>query len=113
MKIFISQPMRGFSEEEILKERKRICDIFYGNRFVNPCNPKNKEESNLVNLGESIVAMAEADIVVAPRNCWDYNGCYIEQEVAHRYNIPVCLMEMYPDHHRDLNSECMGVTPNA
>lgn len=33
MKIFISQPMRDKSREDILAERKRIEEMFKGNEF--------------------------------------------------------------------------------
>lgn len=111
MRVFISQPMRGFTEEEIITERRRIEAIFHGNAFVNPYNPMNAKKSKLVTLGNSIAAMDEADIVVVPYDRWSHPGCCIEYEAARRYDIPVCEMVMYPGHPRDLEACDVDTAP--
>lgn len=98
MKIFISQPMNGYSREEILEERERIKKIFNGNEFIESFIediPEMNGNTSVWCLGESIKKMADADLVVVPKNGY-FAGCEIELDVAIAYGIPVCRMEMYP-----------------
>ena len=93
-KVFISQPMRDKTDEEILVERERmikivkerypdyeieIIDSFFQNAPV--------EAKPLWYLGKSLEKLSEADVAVfAPM--WDqYRGCRIEHLCAQEYNI--------------------------
>lgn len=99
MKIFISQPMRGKSREDILTERKRIEEMFKGNEFIDTYIddvPEMTGETRIWCLGESIKRMKDADLVVAPRDSYGYAGCHIEAAVAEMYDIPTCRIHMYP-----------------
>lgn len=93
-KLFISQPMRGYTDEEILAVRdqlKRIAeatlneevevlDTFY-------TEATDTKRPGLCFLGKSINAMAEADVMIAPYD-W-YRGCAIEARAASEYSIPI------------------------
>lgn len=92
MRVFISQPMRGRSDEEILKERKSIMEkirkrhpdaeeiqSFFGDSHYGP----------LICLGKSIELLAEADFA-AFASGWDSaRGCRIEYQCCMEYDIPV------------------------
>lgn len=94
MKLFISQPMRGKTPEQIKKERDLITSLFSDVEIINSYFENNKYEDPLVCLGESIKLLAEADIVYFC-NDWDqYNGCYIEHECAKRYGKKIIYQDM-------------------
>ena len=97
MRVFISQPMRGRTIEQIQERRDQICEMLVEvfNRDIEFIDSINKDEElqkkgSIAMLGHSIGLMADADLVVVD-NCADdfYNGCcYIEREVAFKYKIP-------------------------
>ena len=92
-KLFISQPMRGKSDDEILAERSNaiqaakdalgedveLIDSFFGTSDMSHA---------LEYLGESLKLLAKADIAYfAPG--WDKaRGCKIENICAKEYGIP-------------------------
>lgn len=101
MKIFISQPMNGYSREEILEERERIKAKFSGNEFIDSYIedvPEMMGDTRVWCLGESIKMMANANMVIIPTNCWEYPGCMVEADVADAYGMPVVKIPMYPNH---------------
>lgn len=104
MKIFIIQPMNGYSREEILEERERIKAIFNGNEFIESFIedvPEMNGNTRVWCLGESIKKMKDAELVIVPTEGYYYPGCYIENEVAEIYKIPRCRIDMYPHKERD------------
>ena len=111
MKIFISQPMRGYTQAEIIAERKRIESIFSGNEIIDSIiaeePPKDSKEA-VWDLGKSIELLSQADMIVCPRNYHEYNGCCIEREVAARYGIMVCNLDMYPNAERTSCGICVA-----
>lgn len=112
MKIFISQPMRDKSREDILAERKRIEEMFKGNEFIDTFIedvPEMTGSTRLWCLGESIKRMKDADLVVAPSNAYRYAGCHIEEVVASMYGIPICTIPMYPNEELNMSDAvCEG-----
>ena len=88
-KLFISQPMKGKTDEEIMTERSRIIDEarkLYGDVKIIDSFFAGQDTSNPVRcLSRSLKKLACADIVwFAPG--WECaNGCWIEHEVAKRY----------------------------
>lgn len=93
MKIFISQPMTGKTEEEIFKEKdlaiKRLKEIFGEDiEILHSYSSENKPALYL--LGEALKIMSEADAVMFLDGWEKSKGCQIEYECARRYNI-VCL----------------------
>ena len=109
LNIFISQPMHGRSEEEIVKERKEIMQL------LGECNPYKKtwdlhiidnlhheartwdylppeRAARLYNLGQSISQMADADFVVIAPEYFKANGCVVEYDAAALSDIPLYVL---------------------
>lgn len=97
MKAFISQPMGGLSDDEIVIIRDSIwrtikekhgedCEIidsyFEGTRM-----------SPLECLGESIKLLEQADVAYFAPGWDEARGCLIEHGVAELYNIPRVELE--------------------
>ena len=92
-KLFISQPMRGKSDEDILTERKKaiesaekaigepveVIDSFFQEAPV--------DAKPLWFLGKSLVLFAGADIAYFAKGWQDARGCRIEHTCAAEYNI--------------------------
>lgn len=91
-KLFISQPMRGKTDEEILQEREAaisaakkiagedvdVLDTFFqGADLTKP----------LEYLGESIKMLAQADIIYLARGWKEARGCRIEHACAIEYGV--------------------------
>ena len=95
-KLFISQPMRGLSEEEILKVREEIkikaekvigepvevIDSFFTEYPGEVC-----KSIPMWYLGKSIQLLSQADIVYFGGDWRNARGCKIEHEVAKEYGI--------------------------
>ena len=97
VKLFVSQPMRGKSEEEILLERERLVrkaekvlgepvevlpTLLDGSGF----SEKNKD---LQYLAAGLRLLAEADVAVFARDWETARGCRIENAVCIDYGITV------------------------
>lgn len=95
-KIFISQPMRGKTDEEILEERaaaykliKNVCpeaeliDTFFNNETIS------EKHAGLRYLSKSIDMLDEADAVWMMPGWKEARGCIIEHDCAIAYGIPV------------------------
>ena len=88
IKVFISQPMRGKTDEEILEERERfdsdqieILDTFFTDHT---------DESNpLEFLGRSIIYLGKADLVYFIKDWDEARGCRIEHLCATEYGLTV------------------------
>ena len=94
-KLFISQPMKGKTDEEILKEREKaiesakqflgeeveVVDSFF--RYA-PADAK-----PLWFLGKSLELLSTADIVYFAKDWENYRGCRIENLCAIEYGIAV------------------------
>lgn len=94
-KLFISQPMRGKTDEEILAERKKaiesaernlgepveVIDSFFQNA---PADAR-----PLWFLGKSLELFSTADIAYFAKGWEDARGCRIENQCAIEYGIEV------------------------
>lgn len=94
-KLFISQPMRGLSDEQILAEREKaikiakeklgedveVIDSFFKEVPV--------DAKPLWYLGESLKFLAEADIAYFAEGWEHARGCKIEHTCAVAYCIPI------------------------
>ncbi len=94
-KIFISQPMRGKTDDEIIAERKKaitvakdilkddveVIDSFFQNAPA--------EANPLWFLGKSLELLSNADLVYFCDGWQDYRGCRIEHECAEEYGIKI------------------------
>lgn len=96
-KLFVSVPMKGRTEEEIkasIQKMKKIAEIFEGEElefidsYIEDNPPKGSKEA-VWYLGESLKKLAQADIFIGINEAYDWNGCYIEREIAERYGIKV------------------------
>ena len=93
-KLFISQPMRGLTDEEILKTREEICikaekTIGEPVELIQSFFEDFKPIGNIpvAYLGKSISLLAEADVAYFGDGWKDARGCKIEHEVAVQYGI--------------------------
>ena len=101
-KLFISQPMKGKTNEEILAVREKaiesaernlgekveVIDSFFKDAPVDT-NP-------MWYLGKSIELMATADVVYFAKDWEKYRGCRIENTCAIEYGIEL-VIEDYKD----------------
>lgn len=93
MKIMLSQPMKGKTNEEIRKEREHLVkeiesngDIVLDTIFDEV--PKNVDEA-IWFLSKSIEYLAQADVVFFMKD-WEYaRGCKIEHQIAIEYGKKV------------------------
>lgn len=95
-KLFISQPMRGLSDEEILKTREEIKKkaeamldekVEVLSSFFEDFKPVGNIP--VAYLGKSISLLAEADVVFFGGDWVSARGCNIEYIVAKQYGINI------------------------
>lgn len=89
-KIFISQPMKDRTSEEIMQERDEIMAKWTNKsvEFIDSffCEPgKNSTDS----LGKSISLMSDADLVVFAPGWENARECKVEHQVAGYYGISI------------------------
>lgn len=95
-KLFISQPMKDKTDEEIKSERaeivKRVTEKFGKveviDSFIEENEPENTN-SGLWYLGKSLELLATADCAYFVEGWKDYRGCKIEHECAVQYGIDI------------------------
>lgn len=94
-KLFISQPMKGLTDEEILAERDRamlsaakrlgepvlVLDSFFQNAPA--------EAKPLWYLGKSLQVLSEADVAYFAKGWNKVRGCKIEHLCADEYGIVI------------------------
>ena len=94
-KLFISQPMRGKTDEEILQERRHLlfrakelvnADVELSDTFFTEEIPAGVNRP-LWCLGKSLMAMATADVVYMEVGANEYRGCRLEKECALAYGV--------------------------
>ena len=93
-KVFISQPMRGKSKDEILTERNRITkeiQNLIGNHEVLDTYFDDFGEGSkpLQYLAKSLFMLADADCAYFAQGWQDARGCRIEHDSAVAYYIEV------------------------
>lgn len=91
MKIFLSQPMNGLSDDEIIRIRKSVQKMLTENdelidSFIEGAPAK---ATPLWYLGESIKLLGSADVVVFAPGWENARGCRIERRCAEEYGIPM------------------------
>lgn len=94
MKIFISQPMNGLKDSQILEKRAemiRLLTDHYG-EGIEIIDSFTKSEDvigrgRVAMLGDSIMKMWDADIVLFCDGWSGSAGCTVEYEVCSRYDI--------------------------
>lgn len=100
MKVFISQPMKDKSDEEILETCKRIMDIIINEldsketqllpSFIKLSERDTTMSKNLpvLYLSKSIELLSHADISVFAEGFDKFRGCLIEYKISKEYGIP-------------------------
>ena len=95
MKVFISQPMTGLTNEEILKVRNETItylkdssiflpkEIEFIDSFIEDSN-----EKPLYLLGKALEKLSTADVCVFVDGWKESRGCRIEHECCVQYGIP-------------------------
>lgn len=95
-KLFISQPMRGLKDEEILKAREEIRKkaekeigepVELIDSFVKEYPGEINKSVPVYYLGKSIVFLSQADVAYFGGDWKNARGCLIEHEVAVQYGI--------------------------
>ncbi len=95
MKLFISQPMAGKSDEEIRKAREtaiaEVKEMFEEkvnviDSFIKK-DPPNDAVVPLWYLGMSILLMSKADVVYFAKGWRESSSCVIESTIANAYNL--------------------------
>ena len=97
-KIFISQPMRGLSDEEILKAREEILikaekkigePVELIDSFIEDYPGEINKHIPVYYLGKSIDFLSQADIAYFGGDWRNARGCKIEHEIAKQYGIKI------------------------
>lgn len=97
-KLFISQPMRGLSDEEILKKREEIKNnaekvinepVELIDSFISEYPGEINKQVPVFYLGKSIQFLSQADIAYFGGDWKNARGCKIEHEVAEQYGIKI------------------------
>ena len=97
-KLFISQPMKGLTDEEILKAREEIrkkAEKAIGepveliDSFIKEYPGKINKSVPVYYLGKSIQLLSQADIAYFGGDWRNARGCLIEHEVARQYGIKI------------------------
>lgn len=93
MKIFISQPMRNRTLDDISSERAKIIEYLtkkYGDvEIIDSLLDLEEGATPLEYLGESIKLLAKADRVCFAPNFKLYNGCRVEYQCCIEYSKPI------------------------
>lgn len=94
MKIMISQPMRGKTEEQIRSEREELVRQLekQGHEVIDTVLDLSKGKTPVHYLAKSIELLAEADAVVFMKGWENARGCRIEYRVASEYGKFIKLM---------------------
>lgn len=97
-RVFISQPMSGLSNDEILSARRKATDyitsIYPNNEIVviDSYQPQENTEYNAISavnlLGQALSKMASAEIIYFAPGWKESKGCQVENEVARRWLEP-------------------------
>lgn len=97
-KLFISQPMRGLSKEEIMNARKEIKiraeeklgeSIELIDSFIKDYPGEVNKHVPVFYLGKSIQFLSEADVAYFGGDWRNARGCKIEHEIAVQYGIDI------------------------
>ena len=97
-KIFISQPMRGLTDEEILNKRQEIMKnaekivkepVELIDSFMEDYPGEINKHIPVFYLGKSIQFLSQADVAYFGGDWRNARGCMIEHEVAKQYGIEI------------------------
>lgn len=96
IRVFISQPMRGKSNEEIIKERKKAYENIkrlYPNDNIIVIDSFFKDAPHdakpLFYLANALMLLSTADVAYFTKDYYNARGCKIEYECALNYGIDI------------------------
>ena len=98
IKVFISQPMKDKTNQEIEQERKKIIEKVrkhFGEIEVIDSFFKDApyDAKPLWFLGKSLELLSNADVIILGKNRERARGCRIEHECAIQYGIKIVYIE--------------------
>lgn len=104
MKLFISQGMRGKTDEDILAERNKAIEMVrkmfpddkiepLDSFFQNEDEPADVKASGLWWLGKSFELLARADIAYFAEGWEHYRGCRMEHNACLQYGVKIINYE--------------------
>lgn len=106
MKVFISTPMHGKTQEQIRAYRQKQINVLKAmypeeeieviDSVVTDTPPQSANES-IWYLGKSISLMSGADTLASPYHSTWCNGCRIERNVASSYGLKIIDLPMLPE----------------
>lgn len=94
-KLFVSVPMKGRETAAIIKsiaKMKAIAETIMDEElelidsYIEDKPPKDNIQAVWF-LGESIKKLSTADVFIGISDAYEWDGCYVEREVARRYGI--------------------------
>lgn len=98
MKVFISQPMRGKSDEYVIETRNRAIEKIkkiYGesveiiDSFFKGYPASESKNPGVFYLSKSIACLAEADVAYFCKDWTRTRGCRLEYDIARAYGIKI------------------------
>ena len=108
MKVFISQPMHGKTDEEInavkeeaIEQIKKVYQFFYKNNQLEIISTTEKDKFEIIPkdaprlwwLGRAIQHLVDVDVVFMCNGWEDSRGCRVEKFVATEYNIGIVYQD--------------------
>lgn len=103
-KVFISQPMRGLTDAQILDERAEIKErvenilkeeVEFIDSFIKDYPGEINKHVPIWYLGKSIQFLSEADIAYFGGEWRNARGCKIEHEIAVQYGIDIIVEDNF------------------
>lgn len=97
-RLFVSQPMRGKTQEEIIKERNeavkelssRLNEEFeVVDSYFTEDEPKDVKNSGAYWLGKSLELLSTCDLALFIGDWLNYRGCIVEHDVCIDYGIKI------------------------
>ena len=102
-KIFISCPMKNRTKEEIentielmknTAKKELGNEVEFINTIVQDKAPYETNNQAIWYLGKSIEILSQCQAIVCLKDVDNYNGCFIEKEIAKRYGLQVIEIEV-------------------
>ena len=97
-RLFVSQPMRGKTQEEIIERRNKAVEELQlrlneefevVDSYFTEDEPKDVKSSYVYWLGKSLELLSECDLALFIDDWYDYRGCQIEHQVCENYGIEI------------------------
>lgn len=97
-RLFVSQPMRGKTQEEIIEARDKavkklslILDEEFEvvDSYFTEDEPKDVKNSGVYWLGKSLELLSECDLVLFIGDWMSYRGCVVEYDACINYGIEI------------------------